>query len=71
MQAKRDAVYNIGCDRAYLVPRERVQDKARTFHAVEDLPRDLDCRDNRGETLVKEYDILIPVTRLEVGGSSL
>ncbi len=37
-----------------------MEEKARTFHAVEDLPCDLDCRDDCGKTLVKEYDILNP-----------
>ena len=58
MQAKCDAIYNIGCGRAYLVPPEWVEGKPRTFHTVKDLPCDLDCRDDRREPLVKEYDIL-------------
>ena len=58
MQAKRDAIYNISCGRAYLVPLEWVEGKPRTFHTVKDLPCDLDCRDDRRKPLVKEYDIL-------------
>ncbi len=31
---------------------------------MEDLPCDLDCRNDRGKTLVEEYDILTPITPL-------
>jgi hypothetical protein len=33
---------------------------------MKDLPCDLDCRDDRGKSLIKEYDILNSITPLEI-----